>query len=519
MGWDRRTTLWNAGRALEYFSGVVASLVVVSLLSGEYYAAPGVLGSALATFLAGVGFKRAGTAPESRDKALSYASAAAVWLVVGAFAALPFLSVAWTVVLRPTLASAPPLSSTIAAFRSPANALFEAVSGLTGTGLTVTPHENRLPATLQFWRSLLQWIGGVGIVVLVVLVFESTGPLAHYYEIEIPVGEMELRPADPRAMLLAFSIATVASVAVLRAVGMSAWAALNHGMTAISTGGFTVTDASVAGYGVPVQAALIPIMAVGAIPVPVYYLALRGNLREFYVDLQSRWLWVSLWVGSVAVVGLLALDVTYPSVGTAVLHGTFQFVSAMTCAGFATASVGSWPTASLVVVTLGMFVGGAMGSTAAGIKVIRGISLVNGTWHRVTNVFFPGGDTAYRDAAASESSYIGSISTRHAASNYDDASFVAFLWFGTFVFGVLALTVVMPDSTPLAHVIFDVASAVSAVGLTTGITGAGMPTAAKLTLVAVMWAGRLEVFPVLVLLRSLVGFDDDAFEVDQKPDD
>ncbi|UPW01486.1 TrkH family potassium uptake protein [Halorussus gelatinilyticus] len=519
MGWDRRATCWNVGRALEYFSCITASLVTVSLAAGEYYAVPGVLGSALATFLAGVGFKRAGAPSETSDKALSYASAAAVWLVVGAFGALPFLSLAWTVALRPTLASAPPLSPTLAAFRSPTNALFEAVSGLTGTGLTVTRRESRLPATLQFWRSLLQWVGGVGIVVLVVSVFDSTGPLADYYENEIPVGEMELQPADPRAMLLAFSVVTLASIAVLWAVGMSAWAALNHGLSAISTGGFTITDASAAAYGVPVQVALMPIMMVGALPVPVYYLALRGDLREFYVDLQSRWLWVSLAVGSVAVTGLLAFDATYPSAQSAVLYGTFQFVSAMTCAGFGTASVGSWPTSALVVVTLGMFVGGAMGSTTAGIKVIRGLSLVEGTWHRVTNVFFPGGDTGYRDAAASESSYIGSIVTRHATTNYDDASFVTVLWFGTFVFGVLALAILMPDSVPFVRIVFDVASAVSAVGLSTGITDAGMPGSAKLTLVVVMWAGRLEVFPVLVLLRSLLVADDDTFDANGDPDD
>ncbi|WP_435176954.1 TrkH family potassium uptake protein [Halorussus sp. AFM4] len=518
MEWDRRAALWNVGRALTYFGGITASLIVVSVASGEYYAVPGVLGSAVATVLAGVGFKRAGVATESDDRALSYASAAAVWLVVGAFGALPFLSVAWTVALRPTLAAAPPLSPTLAAFRWPANAVFESMSGLTGTGLTVTLRESRLPATLQFWRSLLQWIGGIGIVVLVVSVFEAGGPLADYYETEIPVGRMELEPADPRPMLLAFSVATVASIAVLWAVGMSAWAALNHGLTAISTGGFTVTDASIADYGAPVQAALLPIMAVGALPVPVYYLMFCGDLRECYVDLQSRWLWVSLAAGSVAVAGLLALDASYQSTGTAALAGAFQFVSAMTCAGFATASVGGWPTAALVVMTLGMFVGGAMGSTAAGIKIIRALSLVKGTWHRVTNVFFPGGDIGYRDAAASESSFIGSVSTRHAASNYDDASFVTVLWFGAFVSGVLVLTVVMPDSIALAHVVFDVASAVSAVGLTTGITDAGMPTAAKLTLVVVMWAGRLEVFPVLVLLRSLFGVDEEI-EADEEPGD
>lgn len=501
-----RATYWHVGRVLAYFSGVMAMLVPVALLVGEYYAIPGVVASVVLTLSIGVLLLWLGVRPDRTDRALSYSCAAAVWFAVAVVSALPFLAVAWTVAVGPSLVAVPPLSATLAAFRSPVNALFEAVSGITGTGLTVTRYESNLPATLQFWRSLTQWVGGIGIVVLVVSVFEGSGPLAGYYETEIPVGKMGLNPADPRTMAVAFSVVTLGSIALLWVFGMSAWAAFNHGLTAISTGGFTVTDASIAPYGASVQTALLLVMAVGAIPFPVYFLALQGDLRELYVDLQSRWLWVSLAVGSLVVVGLLVFDGAYRSVPVAVGYGTFQFVSAMTCAGFATATgIGSWPVDALLVTTLGMFVGGAMGSTAAGIKVIRGVSLVDGTWHRVTNVFFPGGDTGYRDSAAAESSHIGSIQTRHAVTNYDDTSFVTFLWFAVFGVGVLVLVAVLPDSVPLVRIVFDVASAVSAVGLTTGVTGVTMPTAAKLTLAFVMWAGRLEVFPILVLFRMVVG--------------
>lgn len=137
----------------------------------------------------------------------------------------------------------------------------------------------------------------------------------------------------------------------------------------------------------------------------------------------------------------------------------------------------------------------------------------------MTNVFFPGGDIGYREAAASESSYIGSIQTQHAATNYDDTSFITFLWFGSFAIGVLTLVVVLPDSVPLARIVFDVASAVSAVGLTAGPTDVAMPTTAKLTLVFVMWVGRLEVFPVLVLLRGLLGGKSDAIAESDEGDD
>lgn len=361
MGWDPRAAYWNVGRVLEYFSGVIAALVPVSLVSTEYYAIPGVLGSALLTFFAGVGFRRAGVHTDERDRALNYTSAAAVWFVVAVVSTLPFLLVAWTVALWPSLASSPTLSPTLSTFQSPVNALFEAMSGITGAGLTMTLHESRLPATLQFWRSLIQWIGGIGIVVLVVSVFEASGPLVGYYDTEIPVGEIRLQPAEPRAMLFAFSVVTLGSIAVLWVLGMSAWAAVNHGLTAVSTGGFTITDASIATYSVSVQAALVFIMVLGAVPVPVYLLALRGDVREFYVDLQSRWLWISVAVGSLAVVVLLAVEGTYSSVPATVRYGVFQFTSGMTCAGFATApDIGTWPVGALLVTTF-----------------------------RVTNVFFP----------------------------------------------------------------------------------------------------------------------------------
>lgn len=130
-----------------------------------------------------------------------------------------------------------------------------------------------------------------------------------------------------------------------------------------------------------------------------------------------------------------------------------------------------------------------------------------GSWFRMTNVFFPGGDIGFREAAAGETSRIGPIQTQHAAANYDDASLVTVLWFGTFVVAVFVIATVLTDQVALESVVFDVASALSAVGLTTGITDVTMPATAKLMLVVTMWVRRLEVFPAVVLLHGLVGVD------------
>ena len=149
--------------------------------------------------------------------------------------------------------------------------------------------------------------------------------------------------------------------------------------------------------------------------------------------------------------------------------------------------------------------GGAAGSTVGGIKVIRGITLIKGTLFRVKGVFYP--KSAIRRLRLGDRS----LSDLETAREFEEAAIVAFLWVGFLLVGMVVLLLVVPTGTggyTLENIIFEVASAQGNVGLSAGITGPDMPTVAKVVFLFNMWIGRLEIIPILVLLRAAFrGFD------------
>ena len=477
----------------------MVTLVFISLLWGEYYAIPAELLSIVIVFSIGSILVYATSSADETSAAQAFASAALVWLIVGVLSALPFALIAWTVAIGPSVLNPPSMSPTLRAFLSPSNAVFEGISGITGTGLTVTRQPSQLPATLQWWRSLIEWLGGIGIIVLILsVVRESEGNvLDQYYQERSPLGKAGDDIPPPKAMLGAFTAFTLLSMALLWIVGMPVWHAINHGITGLSTGGFAVTDQSIAAYdGLAVQVTLIPIMLLGAIPLPVYYLLLNGKLQGFTTDLQTRWLLLVTAAGAAIISVLLLLSDTYRSTLEAGTRAAFQFTSAITCTGFSAATdmATIWPSTAMLLLTLAMIVGGSEGSTASGVKIVRVVSLVQGIRERVREPF-PGNDPS-REIE---------ISGEHVSSNFYNASIILSLWVAFLLAGVFALLITLPsESASLQAVLFEVASAQGNVGLSSGVTSADQSPIVKVVLMVNMWVGRLTIIPVLVLVRGVV---------------
>ncbi|MFB6121005.1 MAG: TrkH family potassium uptake protein, partial [Halobacteriaceae archaeon] len=267
----------------------------------------------------------------------------------------------------------------------------------------------------------------------------------------------------------------------------------------LSTGGFSVTDNSIATYdSAAIDYALWPVMILGSIAFPVHYLILRGDLRNFYADLQTRWVFGSFALGSTAVVGILTVSGTYDSVSAAVRYGGFQFISAMSCTGFQSAPAGDWPATAQLTLAMGMTVGAAAGSTVGGIKLVRLLTLVKGTAFRIRGVFYPA-------SAVRRFRFDGrKLSDTEAAQEFEEAAIVAFLWVVFLILGAFVLLTVVPESYTLENVVFEIASTQGNVGLSTGITGPDMSPIAKVTFLFNMWIGRLEIIPVLVALRAVL---------------
>ena len=505
---DARTIGGDLGRLFVLLGGMMAASTLVAAVWGEWYVVPAFLLSAALTAGLGAILHRWGDDSPDTDPTHGLVSAALAWLFSGVLCSLPILLVAWTVALDPPWLSTPALDRTLVALLSPINAVFEGMSGVTGTGLTMTLDESALPATIQWWRSLVQWIGGVGVVVLaaaIVLTGES-GSFRELYEEKSAVESIGSSTAETlRAIWWVFVALTVGSVLSLWAAGMPAWQAINHGMTGISTGGFTTTPEGIATYGDPViEAVLLPIMVLGAVSFAVHYYALQGDLRTFYEDRQTRWLLGLLGVGVLTVGGLL-FGGPFVSRTAAIRFGAFQLVSALTCTGFQTdTALGTvWSIEAQLVLVAAMTVGGASGSTAGGIKVVRFMSLTKGSYYRMTETFYP--DVQRTPQIAGEE---GEATVDHSSSEFDQAAAVGFLWIFLLLGGVIGLLVVLGE--PLEVVLFEVASAQGNVGLSAGVTGPTMPDVAKTILMANMWIGRLEIIPVAALVRVLLkGFEAD----------
>ncbi len=217
----------------------------------------------------------------------------------------------------------------------------------------MTVHENLLPHSLQWWRSLTQWIGGVGVIVLALTILTRSGT-GSYNLFFSEAREEKIHPSvisTVRTMWWIIALYTFLSALALWIAGMPVWDSLNHAMTGIATGGFSVTDASIASYGSwLIELVLIPVMLFGAISFTFHYNLLAGRFKELKNDIQTKWLLILTVAGIVLITGSRFLT------GVALEHfrnSAFQFVSAISCTGFQTANIGGWAATGKILMVAG----------------------------------------------------------------------------------------------------------------------------------------------------------------------
>ena len=480
--------------------------VVVALLNREFYAAPAFAVSALVMGGLGTLLARRYREAAQPGKLEAMVTAASAWAVTGVLGGLPFLLIAATIQVDPfpVWANTPAMNDTVEVFLRPLDAVFESMSGFTGTGLTMAAVEEDLPRSLHWWRSFTEWVGGVGVIVLTVAILArpGSGSLTLY---ESEARSEKIHPSVVSTVQEIWKIylgLTLGSVALFLLVGMPLWDALNHGMTGIATGGFSVHADSIGHYGSPlIEYAVIPVMVAGSIAFPVHYLIFKGDIRNFYTDIQTRWVLIWFTAGSLALTAILQAGGQYAGLEETFRTALFQFVSATSNAGFGTADIGAgtesvWGTGATLLACVGMLTGAAAGSTVSGLKLIRIITLVKGTVWQIRGVFQP--DSAVRYLRIDDRT----LDEQQIHREYIEATVVLVLWLVALAVGVVVFLATLSPEHPLEYVIFDVMSAQSNVGLDSGITGPEMPASAKGMLILNMWVGRLEIIPVAVLLGA-----------------
>jgi trk system potassium uptake protein TrkH len=465
----------------------------VCLLAGEFYAMGSFLWTASFALVLGQLLFRLCSRPEETPLRYAMIIAAVGWLSVSLIGAMPFLTLA---LYLSTLSEA---TETVRQFQNPLNALFESLSGFTSTGLSMALNPGDLPYSLQWWRSLSEWIGGVGVIVLMLSVIQSAPGIYRLYYSE--ARNDKLFPSvtsTVRTIWWIYLLYTTLSVLLLRVAGMPWWDALNHGMTGIATGGFSINAGSIGVYDRTVQLAMLPVMLLGSISFMMHFqLITRRSLLPLWKDTQHRLLIAILVIGAV----LLLLENMWFAAPISWVDTLFQWVSAFTTCGFSTDNVQVWSPTAILILTLAMIMGGAAGSTVGGLKLNRVLLLIKGLQWRVEQL-------RLRPHQMMRYEMNGSvISEKEAYERVESATVVVFLWGMALLLALVALLHVVPPDYSTGSVMFEVASALSNVGLSVGITGPNMHWVGKVTLMICMWIGRLEIIPIALLISMMLGFE------------
>jgi len=376
---------------------------------------------------------------------------------------------------------------TMASGLSFGDALFETISGVTTTGLSVTASVADKPAIFLFSRAWMQWIGGLGIVILAVATMIRPGLVAKR------IGDLEDYEEDlvgstrthARRVIIVYSILTGFGITVLGLMGAGWFNSVLYSFSAVSTGGFSPHNASLAGLNSSwLQGMVILLSVAGAIPLVLYFRSFKEGGRVLTRDRQIQGLLIA---GLVAAL-LMALFLTRDGFSwiQALHHGVLNAFSAQSTAGFATLDISQLNAGAKLTLIFSMLLGGAAGSTAGGIKILRLLILVQLLYIFLQRPGMP------RQAVAEASLGRRRLETDEIQS----ALSIVFLFMTSIAISWLVF--VGMGYNPLDS-LFEVVSAIGTVGLSSGITAPDLHPVLKGVLCADMLLGRLEIIAWLVL--------------------
>ncbi|MCP3669941.1 MAG: potassium transporter [Gammaproteobacteria bacterium] len=399
------------------------------------------------------------------------------WVVLGLLGAVPFM-----------LAENPHMSMT--------DAVFESISGLTTTGSTVIQGLDDLPKSILFYRQQLQWLGGMGIIVLAVAVLPMLGIGGmQLYRAETP-GPMKNSKLTPRitetakALWFIYLGLTVACALALWAAGMTMFDAVTHAFSTIAIGGFSTHDLSI-GYfdSTLIEMIIVVFLLLSGVNFALHFMAVKRKTIRIYLQ-DTEFLFYVMVLVTVSILASLVLysTETYSDLGRAISKGIFQAVSIGTTAGFTTADFSIWPGFVAILLLFSSFIGGCAGSTGGGIKVIRFLLLIKQGMREISRLIHPSAEIPVR------------VGGKVIEPRVVEAVWGFFaLYVASFVMMYLALSLtgldLMTSFSAVAASINNLGPGLSAVAS----NYAGLNDPAKWILCFAMLLGRLEIFTLLVL--------------------
>lgn len=396
------------------------------------------------------------------------------WLVVAFFGALPFL-----------------LSGMFPSFT---DAYFESMAGFTTTGASIVKDVEILPLGVLFWRSMIQWIGGMGIIVFALAILPMLGSGGmQLFKAEVPeisIDKLKPRIIDTaKALWFIYVFLTILNIVFLLLGGMDIYNSICHAFTTLATGGFSTKNASLGHFQNPfIHYTTAIFMFLAGINYSIYFCIYRGRLSSVIRGNELRF-YIGATLIATALITINIYD-TYNSIEESFRHALFQVTSIMTTTGFASTDFGKWHVFAQIILVIAMLFGGMIGSTAGGIKQVRILLMLKQGYREIYQLIHPRAVLALKlDEKFLDKETLGSI------------------W--GFVFLYLALCVVATLGIASFGIDFvtsatSVISATGNVGPALGRAGpaenyAFMPDAGKWILTFCMLIGRLEIYTVLIL--------------------
>ena len=471
---DLRPILFIVG----LFVSILAASMVLPMLADLYFGSPDWKVFLLCIVITGFfgGSLMLSNIAENFDMSVRQAFMLIVlsWLAIAIFGALPFrfceLDMTYT------------------------DSFFESMSGITTTGSTVITGLDHAPAGILLWRGILQWLGGIGIVLMAMSVL----PFLNVGGMQIVRTELsEDEKALPRVTKLVSVIGliylglTIACAICYMMTGFSTFNAVIHAMTTISTGGFSTFDSSFGHYNTPgAEIVAITFMIAGGIPFVLYLKAVYGNMGALFKNSQVQWFLSIVAISIIVTVSYLLLQGEM-NLGEALRRASFNIVSLITGTGFSNGDYGAWGGFVVSLFFFLMVIGGCAGSTSCGIKIFRFQVLYEVASIQIKKLLHPHGvfTPRYNGKALQEA-----IPT----------AVMSFFFLYAMCFALLAVA--------LSYVGLDFLTAMSGAATAISNVGPGMgeiigpsgtfqplPDAAKWILCVGMLLGRLEIFPILVM--------------------
>ncbi len=407
----------------------------------------------------------------------SFLLTSAVWAVLPLFGSVPFM-----------------LGSPHVDF---ANAYFEAVSGMTTTGSTVFTGLENLPQGVLLWRGLLQWLGGLGIVIVAMIFLPAmrVGGMQFFLtEGFDTLGKILPRALDiARSLLWTYIALTLACILAYIAFGMGAFDAIVHAFTTISTGGFSTSDASFSRFSGPLEYVSATFMILASLPLIRFVQLAGGSARPLVADIQVRAYlkWIAY---SCIAVGVYRWVTSGEDLEAIIRESIFNLVTLFSGTGYTSEDVTTWGAFPLIVALIVGLVGGCTGSTACSIKIFRWLVVLESIKSQIRRIHYP-------DLVASPR--LGGQALSQGVVDSVASFFTAFF----VTLGVIAILLSftgLSNETALTAAWTSVANIGPAFGSEIGDMGAmdAFPEAAKWLMVFGMLAGRLEILSFYVLFTA-----------------